>query len=115
MIRRSEQIDEHVHRAREHQRQRHSFSTTLPGYDTAMQTASQILNLTQNDLDEIMSTTDDSIHVGEQHRFIAFDTFMFRLVTSRSHRNTIEPINTNDYDRNYRKYSPATMTYPDNS
>ncbi|CAF1204714.1 unnamed protein product [Adineta steineri] len=60
MIRRSIQMKDNVKRAREHQRQRESLSMTLPGYDTAMSTASKILNLTQDDLDDIMSITDDS-------------------------------------------------------
>ncbi|CAF4848757.1 unnamed protein product [Rotaria sp. Silwood1] len=60
MIRRSIQMNDNLKRAREHQRQRESFSMTLPGYDTAMNTASKILNLTQDDLDDIMSTTDES-------------------------------------------------------
>ena len=64
MVRRSVQLSDTLKRAREHQKQRESFSMTLPGYDTAMHTASKILNLTQDDLDDIMSTTDDSIHVG---------------------------------------------------
>ena len=63
MIRRSIQITDTLKRAREHQRQRESFSMTLPGYDTAMNTASKILNLTQDDLDDIMSTTDESFQV----------------------------------------------------
>lgn len=54
---------ETLKRVRDHQRQRESFSMTLPGYDTAMSTASKILNLTQDDLDDIMSTTDDSFQV----------------------------------------------------
>jgi hypothetical protein len=64
MIRRGIQMNDQLKRVREHQRQRESFSMTLPGYDTAMNTASKILNLTQDDLDDIMSTTDDSIQVG---------------------------------------------------
>jgi hypothetical protein len=64
MIRRSLQMNDHLKRAREHQRQRESLSNTLPGYDSAMHTASRILNLTQDDLDDIMSTTDDSFQVG---------------------------------------------------
>jgi len=35
----------------------------LPGYESAMHTASRILNLTQDDLDEIMSVTDDSFQM----------------------------------------------------
>lgn len=42
---------------------------TMPGYDSAMNTASKILNLTQDDLDDIMSTTDESFNV----RFFLFD------------------------------------------
>lgn len=52
-----------LQRAREHQKYRESLSMALPGYDTAMNTASKILNLTQDDLDEIMSTADDSFQV----------------------------------------------------
>lgn len=63
MIRRSVQMTEQLHRVREHQRHRESMSMTLPGYDSAITTASKILNLTQDDLDEIMSTTDDSFQV----------------------------------------------------
>lgn len=63
MVRRSTQMYETLKRVRDHQRQRESFSMTLPGYDTAMSTASKILNLTQDDLDDIMSTTDDSFQV----------------------------------------------------
>ena len=64
MIRRSVQMNSDLQRAREHQKYRESLSMTLPGYDTAMNTASKILNLTQDDLDEIMSTADDSFQVG---------------------------------------------------
>ncbi len=60
MTRRNIKMNENLKRAREHQKQRESLSTTLPGYDTAMSTASKILNLTQDDLDEIMSVTDES-------------------------------------------------------
>ncbi|CAF3604890.1 unnamed protein product [Rotaria sordida] len=60
MIRRNIQMNDTLKRAREHQKQRESFSMTLPGYDSAMNTASKILNLTQDDLDDIMSTTDES-------------------------------------------------------
>ena len=35
----------------------------MPGYESAMHTASRILNLTQDDLDEIMSVTDDSFQM----------------------------------------------------
>jgi hypothetical protein len=56
-------MNDNLKRAREHQKQRESLSMTLPGYDTAMNTASKILNLTQDDLDDIMSTTDDSFQV----------------------------------------------------
>ena len=63
MIRRNTQMNDNLKRAREHQKQRESLSMTLPGYDTAMNTASKILNLTQDDLDDIMSTTDDSFQV----------------------------------------------------
>ena len=66
MLRRSTQMNENLRRAREHQRQRESLSTTLPGYDTAMNTASKILNLTQDDLDDIMSTTDESFNVKQE-------------------------------------------------
>jgi len=63
MIRRNIQMNDNLKRAREHQKQRESLSMTLPGYDTAMNTASKILNLTQDDLDDIMSTTDESFQV----------------------------------------------------
>lgn len=63
MIRRSVQLNETLQRAREHQRHRESLSSTLPGYDTALSTAGKILNLTQDDLDDIMSTTDESFQV----------------------------------------------------
>ena len=66
MIRRSVQVNDNLQRAREHQRHRESLSTTLPGYDTALSTAGKILNLTQDDLDEIMSTTDDSFQTNGQ-------------------------------------------------
>jgi hypothetical protein len=56
-------MKENLKRAHEHQKQRESLSMTLPGYDTAMNTASRILNLTQDDLDEIMSMTDESFQV----------------------------------------------------
>lgn len=72
MIRRSVQMTDHLKRAREHQKHRESLSMTLPGYDTAMHTASKILNLTQDDLDDIMSTTDDSIQVGFPFFLIEF-------------------------------------------
>ncbi|CAF2263431.1 unnamed protein product [Rotaria magnacalcarata] len=67
MVRRSIQMHDTLKRAREHQRQRESFSMTLPGYDTAMNTASKILNLTQDDLDDIMSTTDESFQAHSKH------------------------------------------------
>lgn len=60
MIGRSNRLTDNLKRAREYQKQRESLSITLPGFDTAMTTASRILNLTQDDLDEIMSVTDDS-------------------------------------------------------
>lgn len=60
MIGRGNRLTENLKRAREHQKQRESLSITLPGFDTAMTTASRILNLTQDDLDEIMSVTDES-------------------------------------------------------
>ena len=60
MIGRSIRTDDNVKRAREYQKQRESLSMTLPGFDTAMNTASRILNLTQDDLDELMSVTDES-------------------------------------------------------
>ncbi|CAF2044454.1 unnamed protein product [Rotaria magnacalcarata] len=60
MIRRSTQINDKLKRAREHQKQRESLSMALPGFDSAMHTASKILNLTQDDLDEIMSIADES-------------------------------------------------------
>ncbi|CAF1063887.1 unnamed protein product [Adineta ricciae] len=62
MIRRSSEMKDSIKRAREHQKHRESLSLTLPGYDTALHTASKILNLTQDDLDDIMSTTEDSFH-----------------------------------------------------
>ncbi|UJR20851.1 hypothetical protein I4U23_023961 [Adineta vaga] len=62
MIRRSSEMKDSLKRAREHQKHRESLSLTLPGYDTALHTASKILNLTQDDLDDIMSTTEDSFH-----------------------------------------------------
>lgn len=67
MIRRNVQMSDQVKRARDHQRQRESLSMTLPGYDSAMNTASRILNLSQDDLDDIMSTTDDSFHGQSKH------------------------------------------------
>lgn len=70
MIGRSTKMNENLRRAREHQRQRESLSTTLPGFDNAMHTASKILNLTQDDLDDIMSTTDDSFNVGIFHSLL---------------------------------------------
>ena len=60
MIGRSHRLTDNLKRAREYQKQRESLSITLPGFDTAMTTASRILNLTQDDLDEIMSVTDES-------------------------------------------------------
>jgi len=56
-------MNDNLKRVRDHQKQRESFSMSLPGYDTAMNTASKILNLTQDDLDDIMSTTDESFQV----------------------------------------------------
>ena len=64
MIRRRADVKEHGNRTREHTKQRESLSITLPGFDAAMNTASKILNLTQDDLDEIMSITDNSFQVG---------------------------------------------------
>ena len=56
-------MHESLKRAHGSQKHRESLSMSLPGYDTAMNTASKILNLTQDDLDEIMSMTDESFHV----------------------------------------------------
>ncbi|CAF0899230.1 unnamed protein product [Rotaria sp. Silwood1] len=66
IIRRSVQMNEKLKRAREHQKQRESLSMTLPGYDLAMNTASKILNLTQDDLDEIMSIADESFQANRK-------------------------------------------------
>ena len=63
LIRRTSELRETARRAHEHQKQRDSLSMTLPGYDAAMNTASKILNLTQDDLDEIMSMTDESFQI----------------------------------------------------
>ncbi|CAF1450168.1 unnamed protein product [Adineta ricciae] len=60
LIQRNVQMNENLKKAREFQKQRESLSMTLPGFDSAMNTASKILNLTQDDLDEIMSVTDES-------------------------------------------------------
>ncbi|CAF0902786.1 unnamed protein product [Adineta steineri] len=60
LIQRNIQMNDSLKKAREYQKQRESLSLTLPGYDTAMNTASKILNLTQDDLDELMSVTDES-------------------------------------------------------
>lgn len=73
MIRRSVHLNENLQRAREHQRHRESLSTTLPGFDTALSTAGKILNLTQDDLDDIMSTTDDSFQVKISRLSTRFD------------------------------------------
>lgn len=70
MIRRSIQLNEKLKRARDYQKQRESLSMTLPGYDSAMNTASRILNLTQDDLDEIMSVTDESFQVNTKDKTI---------------------------------------------
>jgi hypothetical protein len=70
MIRRDIQMNENLKRTREHQKQRDSLSMTLPGYDTAMNTASKILNLTQDDLDEIMSITDESFQINAKEESI---------------------------------------------
>jgi hypothetical protein len=69
MIQRGNQATDHLKRAREQQKHRESLTMILPGYDTAMNTASRILNLTQDDLDEIMSVTDESFQVNpkEEH------------------------------------------------
>lgn len=56
-------MNDKLKRAREYQKQRESLSMTLPGFDSAMNTASKILNLTQDDLDEIMSIADESFQV----------------------------------------------------
>jgi hypothetical protein len=69
MIRRDNQAIEHLKRAREQQKQRESLSMTLPGYDTAMNTASRILNLTQDDLDDIMSVSDESFQVNPKEEY----------------------------------------------
>ncbi|CAF0935825.1 unnamed protein product [Adineta ricciae] len=60
LIQRNVQMNENLKKARDFQKQRESLSMTLPGFDSAMNTASKILNLTQDDLDEIMSATDES-------------------------------------------------------
>ncbi|UJR28714.1 hypothetical protein I4U23_009943 [Adineta vaga] len=60
LIQRNVQMNENLKKTREFQKQRESLSMTLPGFDSAMNTASKILNLTQDDLDEIMSITDES-------------------------------------------------------
>jgi hypothetical protein len=67
------QMNDQLKRAREHHRQRESLSSTLPGYDSAIHTASKILNLTQDDLDDIMSTTEDSFQV----EFLFYLTIFF--------------------------------------
>ncbi|CAF0919771.1 unnamed protein product, partial [Didymodactylos carnosus] len=60
MIQRSNQMMDNIRRTREQQKQRESFSISMPGYDNAMNISKKILNLTQDDLDDIMSTTDES-------------------------------------------------------
>lgn len=101
-MRRSTQLNDNLRRAREHQKQRESLSMTMPGYDSAMNTASKILNLTQDDLDDIMSTTDDSFNVRfflfSSDAMLLFDEFC-RDMPSRSLR-----IKVIKYDRKYRNY-----------
>lgn len=75
-------MHESLKRAHGSQKHRESLSMSLPGYDTAMNTASKILNLTQDDLDEIMSMTDESFHVRESMRLSIvrlLHCFRFRL------------------------------------
>jgi hypothetical protein len=74
-------MNENLKRAREHQKQRESLSTTLPGYDTAMNTASRILNLTQDDLDEIMSVTDESFQANAKEENVDINEKMRQKVS----------------------------------
>jgi hypothetical protein len=63
MTRRIDEKNEQLQKVQEQQKHRESLSLALPGFDSAMNTASRILNLTQDDLDELMSMTDDSFQV----------------------------------------------------
>ena len=92
-------MTENLKRAREHQKQRESLSITLPGFDTAMNTASKILNLTQDDLDEIMSLTDESFQVG-----VSFDFIKFVFCFSRQIQKRKMSIKTKKSDKKYRNY-----------
>lgn len=80
MIRRTTQVNEQIQRARDQQKHRESLSMTLPGYDSALNTASKILNLTEDDLDEIMSTTEDSFQVRTKRS----DDFLHRVRTKKA-------------------------------
>lgn len=100
MIRRNVQVNDQVKRAREHQRQRESLSTTLPGYDSAMNTASRILNLSQDDLDDIMSTTDESFQV----RIYKFEFYLSNLL-SRDNQSKRMAIKMKNFDIKFRNYS----------
>jgi hypothetical protein len=101
MIRRSIQMNDHLKRAREHHKQRESLSMTLPGYDTAMNTASKILNLTQDDLDDIMSTTDDSFQV---LIFLVKCVIDVLLIIFREIPNMRISIRMKKYDKKFRNY-----------
>jgi hypothetical protein len=100
MIRRNIQMNDNLKRVREHQRHRESLSMTLPGYDTAMNTASKILNLTQDDLDDIMSTTDESFQV----YIFEFLCFLNWFVVFRDMQSMIMLIGMKKYDKKYRNY-----------
>jgi hypothetical protein len=68
-------MNDNLKRTRDHQKQRESLSMSLPGYDTAIHTASKILNLSQDDLDDIMSTADENSQVEFLIELFFFPTF----------------------------------------
>lgn len=98
-------MNENLKKAREFQKPRESLSMTLPGFDSAMNTASKILNLTQDDLDEIMSVTDESFQV----RFV----YLCRLVCDFLFQGTWKEENLDKNDKVRHKLSKLFLSHED--
>ena len=98
-------MSENLKKAREFQKQRESLSMTLPGFDSAMNTASKILNLTQDDLDEIMSVTDESFQV----RFV----YLYHPAYNFLLQGTWKEENLNKNDKLQQKLSKLFLSHED--
>jgi hypothetical protein len=96
-------MNDNLKRTRDHQKQRESLSMSLPGYDTAIHTASKILNLSQDDLDDIMSTADENSQVEFLIELFFFPTFY--CLFFRHIQKMIVLIKMIRYDKKYRNYS----------